>query len=134
MKILRAFRSIPEAIERLTLTLQVLAELHQGQAPAEARLDDLERSRSLWEAKIEAEILKAESSYKSASNAEARARTMVKAYEKQLDPFGEDGDELEEAVPQGDEPAGEEERLQLMPVGMAAPVGKTNALRSKFMM
>jgi len=101
--------------------------------PAIDRLEELERSRTLWEAQIEALILKAESTYKSAANSESRARTMERRNEKNADPFAEDSEEVEGAVPRGYEPASEEEALQPLHLDLARPVGKTNALRSKFM-
>ena len=133
MGVVREFRELPGVIRRLTAAIQAIAELERGNAPAEARLEELERSRSLWEAEVRALILKAESTYRSASNAESRARTMEKAYEKHADPFPEDGEELEETLPRGYEPTGEEEGVHAVPVGLAPVVGKTNALNRKFM-
>jgi len=110
-----------------------VAELQREAGPGEARLEDLERSRAKWEAEMEALLIKADSTYKSAANAESRARTMVKAYEKELDPFPEDSEEeLEQAavLPEYAR-AGEAEGVQPLRVDVASDY-KQNALRHKF--
>jgi len=100
-------------------------------APAEARLEALERSRAVWEAELEALVLKAESTLKSANNAESRARTMKRHNEKHADPFDDDGEEVERAVPEGYAPAVPEEELQPLHMGVATD-DKARAMMLKF--
>jgi len=100
--ILRAIRALPGAIQDLTTVFRDALDWHTVNAPAEARLEDLERSRTVWEARMEGELLKADSTYKSASNAESRARTMARHDEKLLDPFPDEGDKERQAVPADD--------------------------------
>ncbi len=80
---------------------------------------------------MEALQLKAESTYKSAGNAEARSRTMLKHAEKLADPFDEEGEEGEEAIRPEYAPRGEEEGLQPLRLDVA-PNHKEAALRYKF--
>jgi len=133
LSVLSEIRALPGVIRHLTAAIQAITEVHRSTAPANERLEELERSRTLWEAEMEALLVKADSTYKSASNAESRARTMERRNEKLADPFAEDGEALEEAAPRGYEPTSEEERMLDLPLALARPLGKTNALRSKFM-
>lgn len=136
MGVLREIRDLPGVIRMLTGAIQDVAELQREAGPGEARLDDLERSRAKWEAEMEALLIKADSTYKSAANAESRARTMVKAYEKELDPFPEDREEeidpAQDPVWDGNASAGGVEGLQAVPIGLA-PSGKEMALRAKWL-
>jgi len=128
--VLHEIRRLPDALHRLTSTIQALADLQRETGPGEARLEELERSRAMWEAEIGALIVKAESSFKAARNAEERARGMAKAYEK-LDPFREEVEEVETLLRQPDAPRSEEEGL--LPVHLdLAPNNKAYALRSKW--
>lgn len=132
MGVLREIRELPAAIRTLTAAIQDVAALQRESGPGEARLEDLERSRAKWEAEIEALLIKADSTYKSASNAESRARTMVRAYEKELDPFPEDSEEIQEpaVLPDHARP-GEVEEVQPMHMDLA-PGSKAYALRAKW--
>jgi len=132
MRILRDFRALTEAVHRLCSRISELIEASHRSDPAEARLEDLERSRSKWEAEIEARIMKAESIYKSANNAESRARTMEKTYAKFADSFDLEGEEEPETVSNGDAGGGEEERLLPLRLDVAELDGKEQALRAKF--
>jgi len=135
-KVLRDFRGILEALRGLEVGLaKVTAALVVG-SPFEERLLELERSREMFEAKMAAEILKAEAHYRSASNAEARERTMQKSYEE--DPLAV-GDPDREEVPQGvhvlDVGSGEDEPLQPVHMGleaMAAADPKALAMMMKY--
>lgn len=95
------------------------------------RLCLLETEQKRWQAEVEALLLRAEGKLQAASNAEARARTMKKHAEKLTDPFDIEGEEGEEAVPEGYAPRSEEEWVQPLRVGVA-PNHKANALRYKF--
>ncbi len=133
MGVLREIRELPGVIRRLTAAIQDVATLQREAGPGEHRLEELELSRAKWEAEMEALLIKADSTYKSAANAESRARTMVKAYEKELDPFPENSEEIEEAdVLPGHARAGEVEEVQPLHLGLAAN-NKAHALRAKWL-
>ena len=139
MSVLSEIRALPEAIRslssaasRIAIGVDNLIELQRETGNANDRLQELEVSRARWEAEIEASMLRADSTLKSAANAEARSRTMVRHAEKLVDPFSEEGDEVPETAPGGDDPRGEAEELLQVPVGMA-PNNKAHALRAKWM-
>lgn len=88
----RGFNRALDALERIATSLATLSrargeQLESGAdvGPFLGRLDELERSRAVWEAEIEALLIKAEGTFKGARNAEERTRHMVKA--------GDDGTE-----------------------------------------
>ena len=139
MSVLSEIRRLPGVIKDLSTvigmvgeSLDLLVELQGQNGPADERLQELERTRAMWEAEMEAKLLKADSTLKSAANAEARSRTMLRNAEKIADPFAEEGDEVEAAVPSGHDPRVEEEPMLAMPVGLA-PNNKAHALRAKWM-
>jgi len=117
------------------MTIQGLAELHRQTGPAEARLEELERTRAHWEAEMEARILKADSTLKSAANAESRARSLKRSYEKLADPFDVDGEdhlpEERQEFPEGNVEAGETHGVLPLHVDLETN-NKTRALRAKF--
>lgn len=113
------------------LALYTLVEQRTDAGPFEERLEDLERTRARWEAEMEAILLKADSTLKSASNAESRSRTMMKHAEKLADPLDFESEVVEAAVPEGYAPGGEEEELQPLPLDVAL-TPKEFALRAKF--
>jgi len=135
----RTFRTFVGAIESLAGSVRglVIALAHDVEQRAEAggaleRLEALERTRSMWEAEMEALVLKAEGKLKASNNSEARARTMVRHYEKEFDPLDPDRDEVEDGIPAGYAPAGAEERLHAMPESVAVEPKKALATRVKF--
>jgi len=132
----RPFRVVVEAIQELALALRLSAKMQHREnqwreehAPAEARVEELERSRAKWEAEIEALLMKADSTLRSANNAEARARTMAKHEESRSDPFPEDGDPVEEDNLPGYAPVSPEERVLDVRMDLAA---NDAALRAKW--
>lgn len=132
MKVFREISRIADALERLaasqTRSLSILAE----RIPATERLEQLELSRSQFEADIEGVLMKAEGKLKAAANAEARTRTMAKSFE--IDPFAAsdpEGDALGAPIPPGDAEASEEEEVLHVPLGLALN-DKTHATRLKF--
>jgi len=127
----RPFRALTEALHRLINCLNALAAIQREQGPAEDRLDDLERSRSQWEAEVEGMLMKAEGKLQAANNAENRTRTMKKSYESLLDPLDLDSEEEPEALPGGYAPPGQEEGLQPVRVDVA-PTFRQIALSRKF--
>jgi len=106
-------------------------DLQREAGPSEERLDEIERSRAMWEAEMEALVAQAKGTYQAANNAESRTRTMAKHYEKLSDPLDLEGEEVETPISERYAPRGEEEGLQPMRVAVA-PDHKQNALRFKF--
>ncbi len=138
MSVLSEIRRLPGVISDLAVAVLLIAEalkafielrVHDG--GSEERLQELERTRAMWEAEMEALQVKADSTLKSASNAESRSRTMLRHAEKLADPLDFEGEEIEAAVPAGHAPGGEEEGLQPVHLGVA-PSHKELALRHKF--
>lgn len=81
----KSFRRLSGALQGLTSTLEsvsthltALLAGYDTQGSLEQRLQALESSRSMWEAEIAAEFVKAESQFKAARASEERSRTMMK--------------------------------------------------------
>ena len=129
---LQSIRSVLElAVEEMRKALKAV-----GDDPrTTARLEDLELSRAKWEAQMEAVVLKADSTLKAANNAESRARTMVKHYEKDAPdgaPPGEEGIPPEGYEPPfGDGPPVPEEGVQPLRLDVETSP-KNRALMAKF--
>jgi len=115
----------------INLRLKDLIELERRNAPNDERIDELERSRAMWEAEVEGILLKADGHQKAARSAEARTRTMKRHYEDQLDPFDPDSPQIEAPVPERHAEAERTEGVHVLSVGVA-PDHKTLALRAKF--
>ena len=95
----QAFRDLSEGVRGMVAALEGLQrsqaddlELRRSSGDMEERVSALELSRALWEADVEAEFKKAESSRQAAMNAESRTRTMKRSYEKYVDPFDDDSE------------------------------------------
>ena len=141
----RMFGKSRETVEALQGIVGALLRLVEGMEKAlkavgddprtTARLEDLELSRAKWEAQMEAVVLKADSTLKAANNAESRARTMVKHYEKDAPegaPPGEEGIQPEGYEPPfGDVPPGPEEGVQPLHLDVETSP-KSRALMAKF--
>jgi len=132
MGVLRDFRALTEAVNGLSEHIRQARAVQAKSNPSEARLEELERSRALFEADMEALLMKAEGKLQAANNAESRTRTMKKSYEKLVDPFDLDSEEVEAPVSGGYAPLGEEEGVQQLYMDVA-PNNKTRALRAKFL-
>jgi len=140
MGLLSDFRGLPAAVLKLASTnidlalgLQEVCDLLRQTGPSEARLEELERSRASWEAQMQAELQKADSTYKAAANAESRARTMERHAEKLTGPFAEDGFEVEDGVPPEHAEGGQTEGMHVLSVDVAPPDKKELAKRMKFL-
>lgn len=131
MGIFRDFRRATDAIERLAAGISAAQRERMDTAPLLERLVFLENGRAMWEAEVEALLMKAEGKLKAAANSEARERTMQRNREADIDPFNLDGDEVEETVSLGYAPAGEEEGVPAVRLDVA-PTYKEIALRRKF--
>lgn len=128
MGILREITRLPDAIHRLAVAIHALSDVQAQNAPGTERLDELERNRAIWEAEVEAGLLKADSKYKAAAAAESRAKRQV----DKLDPFAEEGDQEPDGIPAEYVGFGENETLQPVrpDLGLLSP--KQLALRMKF--
>jgi len=133
MAVLRDFRRIADALERLAAQHGAFVRALEENKASTDRLDDLELSRSRFEADIEGLFLKAEGKLKAAANAEARERTMARKRfeESDTDPFDDDREEEQEALPEGYAEAGYPEEMHAVPVGVETN-SKAHALRFKF--
>jgi len=128
--------AIATGIVELTRELKDATSHRGGSEGLTERVEGLELSRARWEGEVEGLVLKAKGQYQAASAAESRARTKAKNEEPiavEEPPRSEE--EIEEQwaryFSQRNGEAGEEERVQQMPVAVEAR-GKTIALRSKF--
>jgi len=81
----RTINRLTQACECLTSSIEALRDMvgnHQdflaGQPNVEARLEEMERSRALFEAEVHGELLKAKTEYQKASSAEMRAKKVAK--------------------------------------------------------
>jgi len=132
MGVLREIRELPEVIRNLTVAIQAATDAKLEEGPAEERLEALERSRASWEATMEAEGLRADSRYKAAAASESRSRTQARHAERLLDPFAEEGDEVEDGIPPRHAPLGNGEPVQPVQEDLALLTPKQLALRMKF--
>ncbi len=131
--------TIQDLTEGVTQLIAMLSELPQVSTTddgALARLDALEVRQSVWEAECEAQLVKADSKYKSARNAEERSRTMAKrdaeTSEGSEDGMAEIQEALEQIHLQNQHAEGSQENgvQQLRPDLGSHP--KATALRAKF--
>jgi len=139
----RRVREVSEALRAIAVEIaaynNVLAsgdEEREDYTRLVARLDDIERSQALWEAKMEAELLRAKAKYDAGRNAESRAKTQRAAYEAQVENGALDSPEeipqgIEPDVYPGDDPTGEEDGMQQVPIRLEDGP-KDAAMRRKF--
>lgn len=139
----KAFRALLAAVVALADASQAIsAHLKAGLDRTEAdgalreRVEDLELTRAKWEAEMDAMILKADSTLRAASNAEARERSLRKSNEAIFGPLGEDlpadGEAGHPPILVGDAAPSGEEGMHPVHMGVEAPNKKTLALRYKF--
>lgn len=127
-----ALRSLISSVNALNEVLQEVVSLQRETGPATDRLENLEKRQAMWQVEMEALVAEAKGKYVASMNAEARTRTMKKHYEKLADPFAEEGEEVDESVPSGDAPGGQEQGVLPLRLGVA-PNHKAQALRYKFL-
>lgn len=120
------------AIAAVTSVIELLVELFKEQGPQDDRIKKLELSRAEWEAEVAGLIMKADSTLKSASNAESRSRTMLRHAEKHADPFAEESNEAQEGIPPQYAEVSESQGMQPMRVDVAPPNEKELRLRMKY--
>ena len=135
MGVLRDFRRAADALERVAASILAASRNREETGDMMERLDQLERERTMWQADVEALLLKAEGKLQAANNAEARTRTMKRSYERFLDPLDPDSDEAQTPPrdrPQSDDaPPFAEEELLPMRVGLETNT-KAHAVRAKW--
>ena len=92
----KTVRRLSEALECLTSATEALRESvvvardwSASQGNVEARIEELERQRALFEAEVHGELLKAQTEYRKASSAEGRAKTA----REQAEGFGDGSEE-----------------------------------------
>lgn len=139
MSVLSEIRRLPDQIQGLAHALKTVAsslgalvELQKENGPSDERLNQLELTRATWEAEIEALLLKAESTYKSASNAESRSRTMLRHAEKITDPFHEEGEDVPAGIPPEHVGVSPSEAVPTLHQDLGVLSPKELALRMKF--
>lgn len=136
MGILRDFRRTADALERVASTITAATKRHYDSDAMMERLNELERDRTMWEADVEALLMKAEGKLKAAANSEARERHQRQKYEDLIGGFDPEGQGVVQedgaAVQPGDVEGSETEGMHVMSVGMA-PNKKAHALRAKWM-
>jgi len=131
MTVLRDFRRIADALEKLTATHKRVLGLAEAQRPSEERLDALELERHRFEAEMEGLLLKAEGKLKAAANSEARERHQRERHEANADPFADESEELERQLQDRDAEAGATEGMHVLSVGLEKN-SKAYALRAKW--
>ena len=132
MAILRDFRRIADALERLAASVTAAASRHQDGRALTERIEDLERERGLWEADVEGLLAKAEGKLKAAANSEARERKMQRKSADGFDPFLAPGEEIEATVSEGHVEVGDPEEVLPVHLGLEAITPKEQRLRMKF--
>ena len=95
-------RKLSEALTELSRVgrglcelLSALLELSKDEGNLQARVTELERSRERWEATVEADAIRSDSTFKAARGAEERTRTMRRHVEALS---GSDEGEADEAL------------------------------------
>ena len=133
MGVLKDFRRAIDALERIATALNGALRASQATELPLERLQELERSRSLWEADVEGLLQKAEGKLRAAANAEARERTMKDFHEDDVNPFPPDSPEVEAGLQDHDAETVFEEPVLPLPVGVAPESRKAFALRMKYL-
>ena len=132
MGVLKDFRRATDALERIATALNGALRSTQASTLPMERLQELERSRALWEADVEGLLQKAEGKLRAAANAEARERTMKDFHEDDVDPFPPDSPEVQARLQDDDAEAVYPEEVLPLPVDVASESRKAFALRMKF--
>jgi len=140
----KTIRRLTEACECLTSSIEALRDMvanHQhflaGQPNVEARVDELERERALFESEVHGELLKAKTEYQKAASAEQRAKTAAKNAPEPFEDAGDSPQEFRErydAWLQSDDGAASAiEAVQILPedVGAAATIVETLRARKR---
>lgn len=104
-RLLEPFRQVASELAALRATLQEAAQALIAIAPGveegrglEARLDELERGRAMWEAEIEGQLVKAGAKFAASRAAEERSRHMLRRVEGEEPDEDDEGSELDNAL------------------------------------
>jgi len=125
--------SLSDQFRHVSDLLPLVLDRWEEVSPLESRLSELERDRHQWEARIEAEMMRAESRFKQARSSEERTRTLATNAEALAGGAeGEDdvANEYLEFLRRNGE-AGTAPELQSMPAPVAVDA-KTRAIQAKF--
>ncbi len=130
-------RALLEALQELALAVKVIAQAQdiREDATIGRRVDDLERSRALWEAEVEGLLAKATQERQNARNAEERARTKERnARALAGDEGGEEGipEEYLQILQSGHAPRGPEEGVPPVRQGVARTRDEKKAAVKRF--
>jgi len=97
----RTIRLLHDAITSLTSSVEALRDSvatarswHETHGHVEARVEELERQRGLFEAEVTSDLLKAKTEYLKAASAEGRAKTAAAKAPKSDDGSDESDEEL----------------------------------------
>lgn len=136
-RLVSAVLALKSAVLEVAQTLERQRSDEPVAGPLLDRLDELERNRALWEATMEAELLKADSTYKSARNAEERARKKRGQHEdSEGDIAGPDEVAAAYAaagfLPQGNEEGSDSSGVLALRDGMEVVDPTTAAVRAKY--
>lgn len=127
-----SIQGLTDGVAGLCKLLETHLERTAASGSLADRLDALELSRATWEAEVEAELTRADTRFKSARNAEERARALGKKHETDADLFGDQGEAEPPAVPGGNVEISEAQGMQPLHLGMEEVSPKTHRLRYKF--
>ena len=95
-RLCEALECLVSSTEALRVSMVVTNEWDAAHGPVEARVEELERQRALFESEIHGELLKAQAEYRKAGNAEKRAQTAAERDEGFGDGSEESTDEFME--------------------------------------
>lgn len=137
----KALRGLSDAIDQLARVgrglcelLSALLEASTDKGNLQSRVTELERSRERWEATVEADAIRSDSTFKAARGAEERTRTMRRHLEALSGSEDGEADEALRAVRElleTDGDAGAEVSVPEVPPDVALDP-KALALRAKF--
>jgi len=133
-QLLGAQQDVHQRIAALLEKIDQKLEARSDERSAE-RLDELERTRALWEAEVEGQLAKAGSAFRNARSAEERTRSMVDNVPSEGDASSDDAIEAHiRSLRDLDANGGEEEGLQPVrkSVGSHRASKRQNATRLKF--
>jgi len=132
MAVLRDFRRIADALERIAAGQAAARHAVEAIEGTRERIDALELDRHQFEAQMEGLLLKSEGKLKAAANAEARERHQRERREANTDPFSEDSEQIQREIQDFDAEAGEAEEVLPLHLGVETISKKALALRYKF--
>lgn len=133
-KLLEALQHISAALSEIDYRLRELTIQHDEGPPLLARVEELERTRELWEATAEATLTRGTTEFNKARAAEERSKTVLKNAEALAgSDDGEEGlPEWYENLLRGNVEAGPEEGVPPVSAHVAPHTRNSAALAAKF--